>query len=67
MTCAEFDSDRNGYAKTQKHLLENANTIYRSCPGYGVVIEKNGGCDHMNCSQCGRRYNWSQSSYKQKY
>ena len=33
----------------------------RACPKCNIPIEKNGGCDHMYCTQCRTRYNWSAS------
>uniref|UniRef100_A0AAZ1XF60 RBR-type E3 ubiquitin transferase n=1 Tax=Oreochromis aureus TaxID=47969 RepID=A0AAZ1XF60_OREAU len=30
----------------------------RCCPHCFSRIEKNGGCDHMLCSQCGQDFNW---------
>jgi hypothetical protein len=37
------------------------NVKARMCPRCDKIIEKNGGCDHMNCSQCKLRFNWSQA------
>jgi len=34
----------------------------RRCPRCGTIIEKNGGCDHMWCTNCKSPYNWSDSS-----
>lgn len=34
----------------------------RQCPNCKMLIEKNGGCDHMFCSNCKTRYNWSDSA-----
>mmetsp|Transcript_5965 Transcript_5965/g.13566 ORF Transcript_5965/g.13566 Transcript_5965/m.13566 type:complete len:435 (+) Transcript_5965:69-1373(+) len=33
----------------------------RQCPSCLVRIEKNGGCDHMECSFCGFQFNWGQA------
>ncbi|KAJ4343449.1 hypothetical protein N0V87_000215 [Didymella glomerata] len=30
----------------------------KPCPGCGIRIEKNGGCDHMGCRKCGISWNW---------
>jgi predicted RNA-binding Zn-ribbon protein involved in translation (DUF1610 family) len=39
-------------SKTQEWIDEHA----RGCPVCGVAIQKNGGCDHMNCANCGENY-----------
>lgn len=31
----------------------------KACPKCAFPITKNGGCDHMCCSQCGHDFNWS--------
>lgn len=36
--------------------------VARQCPKCDFLIEKNGGCDHMYCTNCKTRYNWSASS-----
>lgn len=41
--------------KTQEWIDENA----RGCPVCGVAIQKNGGCDHMNCVNCGAKFGWT--------
>lgn len=42
------DSETANYIK--------ANT--KDCPKCHTAIEKNGGCNHMNCSQCGNDFCW---------
>ena len=42
-------------SKTQEWIESNA----RGCPVCGVAIEKNGGCDHMNCANCGAKFGWT--------
>ena len=42
-------------AKTQEWIDEHA----RGCPVCGVAIQKNGGCDHMNCANCGAKFGWT--------
>lgn len=42
-------------SKTQEWIDENA----RGCPVCGVAIQKNGGCDHMNCANCGAKFGWT--------
>lgn len=31
----------------------------KPCPRCSALVTKNGGCDHMYCTQCGNHYNWS--------
>jgi hypothetical protein len=33
----------------------------KPCPNCKRLITKNGGCNHMHCTGCGRRYNWDQA------
>ena len=40
--------------------------VVRPCPNCGVLIEKNGGCDNMYCTQCRRSYTWSSASTSQQ-
>jgi len=35
--------------------------LLRLCPLCYVQIEKNGGCDHMNCTRCKQPFLWSKS------
>ena len=41
--------------------LAAAGLRLRHCPGCNVRIEKNSGCDQMNCYRCGHQFNWSQA------
>ncbi|KAI1292989.1 hypothetical protein F5Y03DRAFT_400225 [Xylaria venustula] len=33
--------------------------LTKPCPGCRIPIEKNRGCDHMHCRECGLHYYWS--------
>ena len=54
--------------KYQKWLKENggADSSFeefiqkrcKKCPKCKVNIQKNGGCDHMNCTKCGHHFQW---------
>ena len=33
----------------------------RRCPKCQAPIEKNGGCDHVSCTRCGRHFDWASS------
>lgn len=68
---------RAAKALKEKHVLyrrwlsdeRNSQTLFakwsigvaRQCPKCDFLIEKNGGCDHMYCTNCQTRYNWSDS------
>ncbi|KAF2789085.1 hypothetical protein K505DRAFT_285044, partial [Melanomma pulvis-pyrius CBS 109.77] len=68
-TCQEYD-DRVGGAKErgeqkrreeqEKASLEAIKKISKKCPGEGCGwnIQKDSGCDHMTCVQCGHEFCW---------
>jgi hypothetical protein len=37
------------------------------CPGCRVPIEKNGGCNHMQCKRCQLSFNWDQAKNFYRY
>ena len=47
------------FRKLLKREAKNGRT--KMCPKCHRLITKNGGCDHMYCSKCKRRFNWSQA------
>jgi E3 ubiquitin-protein ligase RNF14 len=56
----------------QKLLLEIENIqvieqCSKPCPSCGVRIEKNGGCQHMNCRQCRIHFCWVCGWYASSY
>ncbi len=40
---------------------ESARGVTKPCPRCKFFITKNGGCNHMHCSQCGLDFNWSRA------
>ena len=56
MTCAEYDLmvSNNPDLADEHYLLKNT----KNCPGCGVNIEKNEGCDHMTCKKCQFEFCW---------
>jgi len=51
----------------QKLISWSAGHNARCCPNCFLIIEKNGGCDHMFCTRCSTSYNWSQSKLLAKH
>jgi len=43
----------------QPHFAANV----RTCPKCNALIEKVSGCDHMQCTKCGRQFNWSGAQF----
>lgn len=33
--------------------------LHKECPGCRIMIGKDGGCDHMHCTACGRHFSWA--------
>ena len=50
LTCAEL--------KDQSMFQVYLNKYTKKCPGCKVNIEKNNGCNHMNCKTCGTHFCW---------
>jgi len=48
-------------AREQRNFRRTARRQHlKKCPNCSAPIQKNGGCDHMNCT-CGHRFNWSEA------
>jgi len=45
--------------KGMELLRKWAAGVARQCPKCDILIEKNGGCDHMYCTSCKTHYTWS--------
>jgi ariadne-1 len=52
--CIDFASWRAIFGSSQYWVKKNA----KPCPRCSVPIEKNNGCNHMRCSQCGHDFCW---------
>ncbi|KAL7577399.1 hypothetical protein ACA910_002123 [Epithemia clementina (nom. ined.)] len=53
-TCREFGLWRSTVAQSSFWIQKNA----KPCPSCRVPVEKNEGCNHMKCTQCGADYCW---------
>jgi len=42
-----------------KGALDSLPNDVKECPNCGVKIDKNGGCDHMTCTQCSCEFWWT--------
>ena len=49
-------SSTNEEDLTQEWFIENN---IKQCPDCGIYIEKDGGCNHMNCDLCGYEFCWA--------
>ncbi len=59
--CLEID-EGSGKHRCSPAALESVQEIKKSskpCPACRYIITKDGGCDHMRCSNCGTRFTWS--------
>lgn len=60
-TCQQYDT-RWIAARIQDQASEEWKAVQvRKCPKCGALIEKDGGCDHMNCTApgCSHIFSWS--------
>lgn len=54
----------NNHKCNKEHVenIEAVNKYSKPCPTCAVPINKNGGCDHMNCSRCHTHFSWDTGS-----
>jgi hypothetical protein len=50
MNCIEYNRQQ---MEVEKESLRAIKSITRKCPSCQIPTEKNGGCNHMTCRQCG--------------
>jgi hypothetical protein len=59
-TCAKANEIRKSKNPDLAALATwSANSGVKNCPKCNVRVEKNGGCNHMTCSQCSFQYCWT--------
>eukprot|EP01088_Endostelium_zonatum_P005907 TRINITY_DN1791_c0_g2_i1.p1 TRINITY_DN1791_c0_g2~~TRINITY_DN1791_c0_g2_i1.p1 ORF type:complete len:691 (+),score=189.04 TRINITY_DN1791_c0_g2_i1:56-2128(+) len=54
MSCAEYRDRGKSDELYAKWTAQNT----KGCPSCNTRIEKNGGCNHMTCGQCGHQFCW---------
>jgi ariadne-1 len=53
-TCQEFQEWNRSFGDSRFWIKQNT----KACPGCHAPMEKNGGCQHMTCSQCFHEFCW---------
>lgn len=53
--CPRYLTEDEKDSLSKKCILD----IGKHCPNCQMIIEKNGGCDHMYCTNCNTHFNWS--------
>lgn len=54
-TCEQYESQN---LEVNRPSMELIATSTKACPGCGMAIWKNGGCNHIKCSQCQQAFCW---------
>eukprot|EP00456_Euglypha_rotunda_P048551 TRINITY_DN38917_c0_g1_i1.p1 TRINITY_DN38917_c0_g1~~TRINITY_DN38917_c0_g1_i1.p1 ORF type:complete len:100 (-),score=9.39 TRINITY_DN38917_c0_g1_i1:39-338(-) len=60
-SCTQFKMEQSGTraeAEFQRFLLSNKDLV-KPCPKCQALIEKDKGCDHMKCTNCGYDFWWT--------
>ncbi|EIW58614.1 uncharacterized protein TRAVEDRAFT_124663 [Trametes versicolor FP-101664 SS1] len=56
LSCAAYKDHASGGDESFERWRKEHDV--RPCPGCGTGLEKNGGCNHMHCRQCGTHLCW---------
>lgn len=57
-TCEQYKQWKLDNSDVDARYEEWARRNTKNCPGCGKPIQKNGGCNHMTCGQCGDEFCW---------
>ncbi|KAF2482800.1 hypothetical protein BDY17DRAFT_236396, partial [Neohortaea acidophila] len=57
-SCADWQKRLKGFAAEEKATLKAIATNCKQCPNCSKNIQRNGGCDHMLCTQCRTAFCW---------
>lgn len=60
VTCKNFQKWLKKNGKAENSFEDFVKKRCKKCPRCKVNIQKNGGCNHMNCSHCGHHFQWNQ-------
>ncbi|KAL7717935.1 RBR-type E3 ubiquitin transferase [Entamoeba marina] len=58
LTCAQYQEWKRMNCEADKRFLSWAQKNTRKCPKCSATIEKNRGCNHMTCVNCGYQFCW---------
>ncbi|ELP90099.1 ariadne RING finger, putative [Entamoeba invadens IP1] len=58
LTCAQYQEWKRMNCEADKRFLSWAQKNTRKCPKCSATIEKNRGCNHMTCANCGYQFCW---------
>ncbi|EKE40854.1 hypothetical protein ENUP19_0186G0004 [Entamoeba nuttalli] len=58
LTCSQYQEWKRMNCEADKRFLSWAQKNTRKCPKCNATIEKNRGCNHMTCANCGYQFCW---------
>ncbi|CAL8104331.1 unnamed protein product [Orchesella dallaii] len=63
-SCVEYQRDverRSNESLLSQEEIDRLllSKVWMRCPGCDVIIEKNGGCNHMTCKMCSLQFTWT--------
>eukprot|EP00943_MAST-04B_sp_MAST-4B-sp1_P007402 g7402.t1 len=57
-TCTQYDEALAAERDGDRLNMEYIRRVGKQCPSCKIAIEKNDGCDHMTCRNCGHEFCW---------